>query len=182
MKGIPQQKTHLTATLYIPHGSDESTHLNHPLSSMKNFISHMVQMKVLYLCKRFHFIWIFISHMVQMKGSLKGVHMIYLYYFISHMVQMKGPLAMPRKTDFIKFISHMVQMKVMQSYRLSFQQIRLYPTWFRWKKNFLCLWAGIITRFISHMVQMKVSYCLSASLEASAFISHMVQMKGPLMS
>jgi len=58
-----------TIKLYIPHGSDESSHFFGILILEMYFISHMVQMKEIIFIKGLAMDWIhFISHMVQMKG------------------------------------------------------------------------------------------------------------------
>ncbi len=53
------------------------------------------------------------------------------------------------------FISHMVQMKVLLRVEASSVVAPLYPTWFRWKYNFLNEMRQLLEDFISHMVQMK---------------------------
>ena len=53
--------------LYIPHGSDESRPAFLVLIILINFISHMVQMKVVSDVDVDVFFASFISHMVQMK-------------------------------------------------------------------------------------------------------------------
>jgi len=53
--------------LYIPHGSDERTLEATEEISLTNFISHMVQMKVIVKLYSQVRVVDFISHMVQMK-------------------------------------------------------------------------------------------------------------------
>ena len=54
--------------LYIPHGSDEREVGGSSTGSSSTFISHMVQMKVVFLINYWLFSICFISHMVQMKA------------------------------------------------------------------------------------------------------------------
>ncbi|ACI20994.1 hypothetical protein THEYE_A2028 [Thermodesulfovibrio yellowstonii DSM 11347] len=55
------------SSLYIPHGSDETMQKDVTENMLKNFISHMVQMKPTGQNVTVDEVEIFISHMVQMK-------------------------------------------------------------------------------------------------------------------
>ena len=141
------------------------------------FISHMVQMKVIWdmnniiisflyiphgsdeskgsYCFKSHFSD-FISHMVQMKAFNDTISFSVSPFFISHMVQMKAWVVRAALQDLKAFISHMVQMKVTG---LWFSHIFLYALYIPHGSDERIRYLWVLEfqeRFISHMVQMKV--------------------------
>ena len=143
------------SVLYIPHGSDERYGEAVLHWHVIVFISHMVQMKGLYVqCpsqKRKNFI----SHMVQMKVNWFVRAAFYDILYIPHGSDERDIETAPF-ANLISFISHMVQMKAVKLERLKVLTKTLYPTWFRWKLITLTYPSDFPHDFISHMVQMKV--------------------------
>ena len=100
-------------SLYIPHGSDESIpEANIIQLTDDDFISHMVQMKVLCVMLMKCQTMIFISHMVQMKvTSLEERRHEACFLYIPHGSDERFFFLL-YTFIYIYFISHMVQMKV----------------------------------------------------------------------
>ena len=164
-----------------------------------NFISHMVQMKVITdIQRKTPHQQCFISHMVQMKGILMGLPRSLFQRFISHMVQMKVYPFLNRNPISSNFISHMVQMKGSGAFRFGSDWFLYIP---HGSDESLFPLSSNLTHhnFISHMVQMKGWYVQTPSISTQTlyptwfrwkkelekigkigteiFISHMVQMK-----
>ena len=142
--------------LYIPHGSDETIHTLRGLGTSRNFISHMVQMKLIQVSAYADnevalyptwFRWnpnscwgrgILGTALYPTWFRWNSVHQIrpaeWFYLYIPH-----GSDETVRNRPFhffsTYFISHMVQMKLSaQSTSLYTQFPTLYPTWFRWNE------------------------------------------------
>ncbi len=142
--------------LYIPHGSDETVTKHEKKVIEKYFISHMVQMKLIFLWEAWQlrqslyptwFRWNDCSECIAFSILLT----LYPTWFRWNLFQ--GHL---KQLIFCNFISHMVQMK------LIFGILSI---------------AFAISFFISHMVQMKQLFDIYVAQENADFISHMVQMK-----
>ncbi len=143
--------------LYIPHGSDETPEFPYHTSINTAFISHMVQMKHIYIlwyCDMPHitlyptwFRWnageknfsysyknLYIPHgsdETSIWGLLCTIERRPLYptWFRWNMFIFAVPLAI------FTFISHMVQMKLKSNTCWDSLYFSLYPTWFRWNKE-----------------------------------------------
>jgi len=187
--------------LYIPHGSDESwKNLNCMLRNETHFISHMVQMKGLFLQPEISRLSALYPTWFRWKGRPYIFSPCRRGYFISHMVQMKAVLGSTPPSVRSALYPTWFRWKLTPQHCLSIVMPSLYPTWFRWKyqtklDQILChklyiphgsdeseiyLPSTAIHRtpFISHMVQMKVRRQGNCSSYQRSFISHMVQMKG----
>ena len=145
-------------TLYIPHGSDESVHRCDYTRVVGNFISHMVQMKVLQLHDSSltglslyptWFRWkVFVEPSFWVQGyPLYPTWFRWKLHYQCH-AECLSYLYIPHGSDerlrpgvnaliHYDFISHMVQMKGSPLADLYFFIAALYPTWFRWKMAYI---------------------------------------------
>jgi len=136
MKEIVQAHDELYNTLYIPHGSDERWGVPVEVTkSPSTFISHMVQMKDKLHQKVVPALYqsVFISHMVQMKDMIFADLPYFLQDFISHMVQMKGYCDFVSCLKFVLYIPHGSDERSSPLISMGYNELPLYPTWFRWK-------------------------------------------------
>jgi len=120
--------------LYIPHGSDESIFQWLKLLLLFSFISHMVQMKgkkwklLIFIQLALYPTWF----RWKVKSHLNSFLQFLLY--IPHGSDESFSVLSDFKT-LTTFISHMVQMKDLILPCLKHSCITLYPTWFRWKNS-----------------------------------------------
>ena len=117
----------------------------------------------------------FISHMVQMKASdyIDKNELSRLY--IPHGSDESKSSNFPRKSSSF-FISHMVQMKEKINHLTFKRWDTLYPTWFRWKLQYLRRRNIQYILYIPHGSDESVPFPVFQR-PFPAFISHMVQMK-----
>ena len=125
-------KSLLQTFLYIPHGSDERKEVIKIIDKYLDFISHMVQMKVVFILSIALFIINFISHMVQMKAGGCAAAQCRSIGFISHMVQMKVIEHPEEDTPpTMLYIPHGSDERQGSSEACRYMGKTLYPTWFR---------------------------------------------------
>ena len=145
---------------------------------LPSFISHMVQMKELFLCGIFHAHHYFISHMVQMKVAvLKFINSYETLTLYPTWFRWKSRIKLKNSCPSITFISHMVQMKASTVPTDSLSVPSLYPTWFRWKTRVTIFDRSSSSTLYPTWFRWKSSLNLSLSMRLASFISHMVQMK-----
>ena len=182
MKGYKAYLRKFCIKLYIPHGSDERIKLRIKMKMKKPlyptwfrwkeevnrrrwFNPHALyptwfRWKTMRLYELDNHSLLYIPHGSDERGK-DNVFSLIKMHFISHMVQMKAGILHAHKSVLENFISHMVQMKVIGEFKLCFDVLSLYPTWFRWKIVTLTYPADFASDFISHMVQMKAIYASS---------------------
>ena len=120
--------------LYIPHGSDETTCSMYLAPAFRDFISHMVQMKL--PIKRWFWKQSFSLYPTWFRWNRRWEKMtekamIALYPTWFRWNDKDGnELKM-----YYSFISHMVQMKPILKQARSLTLLPLYPTWFRWNES-----------------------------------------------